>query len=275
MDKKAFHKKKKFGQHFLTSDQVPRRMISGSDIDKNCGVLEIGPGLGILTAELLNVAGKVVSVEIDDELIPILNKRFDGNEQFKLIKDDILKIDLSVLIREEFQDMPVCVCANLPYYITTPIVMTLLESELPFSSITVMVQKEVASRLCAAKGSPEYGAVTVAVNYYSSVKRLFIVPAGAFSPPPKVDSAVIIFRPHGANIRRASDEKLFFDIVKSAFSQRRKTLLNALYPLFSERFSKEMLSSLLDCQGFSGQTRGECLSVDDFMRIVDKINKYK
>ena len=181
-----YRKKKKFGQNFLTSPAIPKKIVTQSGFDKSYGVLEIGAGQGILTEELANTVGKVVSVEIDSDLMECLSKRFGEIDNVKIINQDILETDLEALKNEYFEGLVPAVCANLPYYITTPIIMKLLESKL-FSKITVMVQKEVASRLTAKKGEAEYGAITAVCNYYASVKRLCNVPAGAFSPPPKVD----------------------------------------------------------------------------------------
>ena len=266
-----FVKKKKYGQNFLTSDRIPARIAAESGITPECGVLEIGPGLGVLTKQLLACAKKVVSVEIDEELIPILNEKFADEPNFALINQDILTVDLDMLIQEHFPDMPVCVCANLPYYITTPILMKLLEGNHGFRTITVMVQKEVAQRLCSKCGDSEYGAITASVNYYASVKRLFPVKAGSFSPPPKVDSAVIRFDLYETPPVTPCDTETFFAVIKAAFAQRRKTLLNALSTAFSDRLSRDELSKIIEEAGLPQDIRGEKTDNKTLCFISDKI----
>ena len=266
-----FIKKKKYGQNFLTSDRIPARIAAESGITSECGVIEIGPGLGVLTKQLLSVAKKVVAIEIDEELIPILNEKFAQHDNFLLINKDILEIDLGKLIEEQFAGMPVCVCANLPYYITTPILMKLLEGKHGFRTITVMVQKEVAQRLCSKCGDSEYGAITASVNYYSSVKRLFPVKAGSFSPPPKVDSAVIRFDLYDTPPITPADENTFFAVIRAAFAQRRKTLLNALCTAFGDRLSREQLADFISEAGLKPDVRGEKTDNKTLCFISDKI----
>ena len=266
----AFKKKKQYGQNFLTNAAIPRRIAEESGITKDDCVIEIGPGFGILTRELCERAKKVVAVEIDGELIGILNEKFAETPNFKLINADILKTDIKRLIKDEFGESEVCVCANLPYYITSEIVMSLLEGRYGFKSITVMVQKEVAERFTSKPGEDGYGAITAAINYYSDCKRLFIVKAGSFDPKPKVDSAVIKFTLYKTPPVQVSDEKLFFTFIKAAFSQRRKTLVNALYSAFSDIRSKEDLTSLLQSLGYSPNVRGEELSINDFAAIANR-----
>lgn len=266
-----FVKKKKYGQNFLTSDRIPARIAAESGITEDCGVIEIGPGLGVLTKQLLAVAKKVVAVEIDSELIPILTEKFSDNPNFGLINEDILNVDLNKLIEDHFPGMPVCVCANLPYYITTPILMKLLEGKHGFRTITVMVQKEVAQRLCSKCGDDEYGAITASVNYYASVKRLFPVKAGSFSPPPKVDSAVIRFDLYDTPPVTPADENTFFAVIRAAFAQRRKTLLNALSAAFSDRLSRDELAKIIEDAGLSHDVRGEKTDNKTLCFISDKI----
>ena len=267
----GFVKKKKYGQNFLTSDRIPARIAAESGITSECGVIEIGPGLGVLTKQLLAVAKKVVAIEIDTELIPILTEKFADEENFRLINEDVLNVDLDKLIAEHFPDMPVCVCANLPYYITTPILMKLLEGKHGFRTITVMVQKEVAQRLCSKCGDSEYGAITASVNYYASVKRLFPVKAGSFSPPPKVDSAVIRFDLYDAPPVTPVDENTFFAVIRAAFAQRRKTLLNALCTAFSDRLSRDELAAIITEAGLTQDVRGEKTDNKTLCFISDKI----
>lgn len=266
-----FTKKKKYGQNFLTSDRIPARIAAESGITKECGVIEIGPGLGVLTQQLLNTAKKVLAVEIDEELIPILNDKFADTENFHLINEDILNIDLGKLLEEHFSGMPVCVCANLPYYITTPIIMKLLEGKHGFKTITVMVQKEVAQRLCSKCGDSEYGAITASVNYYASVKRLFAVKAGSFSPPPKVDSAVIRFDLYDTPPVTPVDEETFFAVIRAAFAQRRKTLLNALCTAFSDRIPREVIADIIAEAKLDPDIRGEKTDNKTLCFISDKI----
>lgn len=267
----GFVKKKKYGQNFLTSDRIPARIAAESGITSECGVIEIGPGLGVLTKQLLAVAKKVVAIEIDTELIPILTEKFADEENFRLINEDVLNVDLDELIAEHFPDMPVCVCANLPYYITTPILMKLLEGKHGFRTITVMVQKEVAQRLCSKCGDSEYGAITASVNYYASVKRLFPVKAGSFSPPPKVDSAVIRFDLYDTPPVTPVDENTFFAVIRAAFAQRRKTLLNALCTAFSDRLSRDELAAIITEAGLTQDVRGEKTDNKTLCFISDKI----
>ena len=266
-----FVKKKKYGQNFLTSDRIPTRIAAESGITEECGVIEIGPGLGVLTKQLLAIAKKVVAIEIDTELIPILTEKFSNNPNFCLINEDILNVDLNKLIEEYFPGMPVCVCANLPYYITTPILMKLLEGKHGFQTITVMVQKEVAQRLCSKCGDSEYGAITASVNYYASVKRLFPVKAGSFSPPPKVDSAVIRFDLYDTPPITPADEATFFSVIRAAFAQRRKTLLNALCTAFSDRLSKDTISEIIADAKLPQDVRGEKTDNKTLCFISDKI----
>ena len=268
-----FTKKKALGQNFLTSDNIPIRIASVCGADENTGVIEIGPGMGILTKQLLNISPKVVAIEIDEELIPHLNSRFQGCDNFKLINQDVLKCDLDGIIETEFGGMECCVCANLPYYITTPIVMKLLEGNYSFKSITVMVQKEVADRLAAKPKEEGYGAITASVNYYARVVKHFKVGAANFSPKPKVDSAVISIIPYKDKPVKPICEKTFFEVVKGAFATRRKTLVNSLSSVFGNRLSKEALLSIIT-ESHSPTVRGEELSVAELALISDKIQKH-
>lgn len=267
---KDFTKKKAYGQNFLTSDNIPIRIAEVCGADENTGVIEIGPGMGILTKQLLARAAKVVAIEIDDELVPYLNERFGHNERFKLINRDVLKCDLAEIIRSEFEGLDCIVCANLPYYITTPIIMTLLEGGHSFKSITVMVQKEVADRLASAPGGEGYGAITASVSYYAKVVKRFKVGAANFSPRPKVDSAVISIIPYEDKPVKPLCEKTFFDVVRAAFATRRKTLVNSLSGSFSSRLSKEEIASIV-ASAHSPTVRGEELSVAELAAISDRI----
>ena len=267
----VFNKKKALGQNFLTSDKIPIRIAEACGADKGCGVIEIGPGMGILTKQLALRAAKVVAIEIDEELIPILTERFANTDNVKVINQDVLKCDIAAIIKENFEGLDCAVCANLPYYITTPIIMALLEGDYGFKSITIMIQKEVAERLCAKAGSATYGAVTAAVNYYASVKKQFNVGAANFSPKPKVDSAVITITPYKDKPVKPVNEKLFFKVLKAAFATRRKTLVNSLSTAFST-ISKGDIQSIVSAY-HSPTVRGEELSVAELAEISDEINK--
>lgn len=219
---------KKFGQNFLIDPHVLDKIINAAEITKEDCVIEIGPGIGSVTQALIDNAGKVISIEIDDQLIPILTEQFGGCENFRLIHKDVLKVDLHKLIAEESPNRRIKVVANLPYYITTPIIMMLLEHNLPIESITVMVQKEVADRMASGPGSKQYGAITVAMKYYCDTYLVANVPQNCFMPRPNVDSAVIKLTLHQEPIVDINDEEQLLKIIKAAFSQRRKTLLNTL-----------------------------------------------
>ncbi len=266
-----FKKKKQYGQNFLTSSAIPKRIAAESGITPEDCVIEIGPGFGILTKELSAIAHKVVAIEIDAELMDILPEKLAGCNNVKIINADILKTDVKKLIDDEFEGRNVCVCANLPYYITTDIVMKLLEGEYGFKTITVMVQKEVAERFCSKAGSSNYGAITAAISYYASVKRLFTVKAGSFDPKPNVDSAVIRFDIYQKPPVLPINKGTLFAVIKSAFSQRRKTLLNSLYSTFGNHIQKEALLSIIKECGFSETVRGEELDIQGFSKISDEI----
>lgn len=266
--------RKEFGQNFLTNRIIPE------DIADNCAdttdrlILEIGPGIGCLTQELAIRYKRVVAVEIDKGLIPVLDKTLAEYDNVTVINDDIMKIDLEALIAEYSDGMPVSVCANLPYYITTPILMRLLESGVKFSSITVMVQNEVASRLVAKPGSADYGAITAVLGYYGEARKLFKVSAGCFVPAPKVDSAVVRIDIFDSPKYNVVDERLFRNLIKAAFEMRRKTLQNAISAKFSQ-YSKEEIASAIASIGHDEKVRGERLSTEDFARLSDVLSKIK
>lgn len=263
---------KKFGQNFLIDPHVLNKIILSAEISKEDCVLEIGPGIGSVTEELILRAGKVISVEIDHQLIPILEKQFNHAPHFKLIHKDILKVDLKKLIADESPNKKIKVVANLPYYITTPIIMALLENELPIENITVMVQKEVAERLAAGPGSKQYGAITVAVNYYCTPYLAANVPRNCFMPRPNVDSAVLKLALNEEPPVSLKNKNQFFRIIKAAFSQRRKTLLNALAANGELDLDKEHLKQLLDESGIGASTRGETLSLEKFAFLSDYLD---
>lgn len=272
LNKHPFIFQKKFGQNFLIDPHVLNKIITSANITKEDYVIEIGPGIGSVTQALLEAAKKVISVEIDNQLIPILTEQFKSYENFLLIHKDIMKINLKELIETECFNKKVKVVANLPYYITTPIIMMLLEEELPIESITVMVQKEVAQRLAGMPGTKQYGAITVAVNYYADTYLVANVPRNCFMPRPNVDSAVIKLTLKDNQDFMVYDKKQMFRIVKAAFLQRRKTLLNTLYENADLGLDKDTLKKLLDESKIGSSTRGETLSLEDFARLSNYID---
>lgn len=258
---------KSLGQNFLINPTVCPRMAEACGADCDTGVLEIGAGIGVLTAELAKRAKKVVSLELDTRLIPVLAETLGEFSNVEVLNADVLKLDLNKLIDDCFQGMHVAVCANLPYYITSPVIMALLESRIPVDAVTVMVQKEAAARLCAPVGSRDAGAVTVAVNYYAQAEKLFDVSAGSFMPAPKVDSSVIRL-----NIRKeppveVSDEKFFFRVIKAAFGQRRKTASNSLSAGLG--IPKDKVSSAIAAAGFEPSVRAESLTMQELARLSE------
>ncbi len=263
---------KALGQNFLINPSVCPRMAEAAVTDDNTGVLEIGPGVGVLTNELLKRAKKVVAVELDKRLIPVLDETLGEYENLKVIHADVMELDLNRLIEEEFAGMRAVVCANLPYYITSPILMKLLEDRLPVESITVMVQKEAAARLCAAEGSRESSAITAAVRYYAEPELLFHVSAGSFMPAPKVDSAVIRLTLREQEWKPL-DEQMMFSVIKAAFAQRRKTVLNSISSSLS--IDKNELSDILESAGIDPSARAEKLTLRDFARISDAMIRRK
>lgn len=228
LERHGFHFSKALGQNFIVNPSVCPRMAEECGIDSESGVIEIGAGIGVLTAELAKRAKKVVCIELDRRLFPILDETLADFDNIELVCGDVLEADLAGLIKEKFGDMPVYICANLPYYITSPVIMKLLESRLPLSAVTVMVQREAAARLCVKVGSKNSGSVTVAVDYYAEAKKLFDVSAGSFMPAPKVDSSVIRLDIRKAPAVEVCDEKFFFSMVHAAFGQRRKTAANSI-----------------------------------------------
>lgn len=260
---------KSLGQNFLVNPEVCPQMAEYAVTDENMGVIEIGAGVGVLTKELAKLAKKVVSIELDTGLLPILGETLGEFENIEIINEDVLKADLHKIIKEHFGDMKVAVCANLPYYITSPVIMKLLESRLPLENITVMVQKEAADRLCAEVGSRTAGAVTVSVDYYSEAEKLFDVFRDSFIPSPKVDSAVIQLKVRKEPEINISDEKLFFRMVKAAFAQRRKTALNSLSAGMS--IPKEKIAQAINNAGFRPDLRAESLSMEDLAKLSNAI----
>ncbi len=270
-EKHGFSFSKTLGQNFLVNPSVCPKIAEMGNASENFGVIEIGTGVGVLTKELASRAKKVVAIEIDSRLLPILDETLSEFDNVTIINDDVMKIDLAKIIEEHFQGMEVAVCANLPYYITSPIIMMLLEKKLPISSITVMVQKEAATRLTAALGTREVGAVTVAVRYYSEPKLLFNVSRGSFMPSPNVDSAVIRLDLHKDYPYENVNSEKFFKVVRGAFSQRRKTLLNSLSSSLS--LSKELTKEAILRADLQENIRPEQMLMDDFIRVTNQLEE--
>lgn len=267
--KYGFHFSKSKGQNFLTQRWVPERIVRASGIDKTCGVIEIGPGFGPLTQELCQKAGKVVAIELDQTLRPVLQETVGEFSNLEILFADALKTDLPAMVAEEFSGLRPAACANLPYYITSPVLTKLLESRC-FSLITVMVQKEVAQRICAAPGSGDYSAFTVLCNYHAQPELLFDVPASCFLPQPKVTSAVVCLKVRTEPPAELLDERTFFRTVRAAFAQRRKTLLNALSSGFSELGKSELAETLHTCS-ISPMVRGETLDIPSFAALSNAL----
>ena len=268
-----FRFSKSLGQNFLIDEGALAGILSGADISEDDCVLEIGPGFGTLTQRLCGAAKKVVCVEIDKTVIPILEENLKDFDNFEIINDDVMKIDIKSLAEEKFGTENVKVAANLPYYITTPIIMMLLESKVKFKSITVMVQKEVAKRLCASEGTKDFGAISLAVQYFCNANYLFDVPNTSFMPPPKVTSTVVRLDLLDKPRVSVKKEEMFFKTVKASFAQRRKTLLNALSNAGFSGFSKAEISEILKNIGIDEKRRGETLSIDEFARLADALTK--
>ena len=271
LEKNGFRFSKSLGQNFIVNPTVCPRMAEECGIDENSGVVEVGPGFGVLTTELAKIAKKVVSVELDTRLLPILADTLSDFDNVKIINDDILKVDLHKLIAEEFAGMDVYICANLPYYITSPVIMSLLESKLPVKSITVMVQKEAAQRLCARVGSRDSGAVTVAVDYYAQAEKLFDVSKGSFMPSPKVDSSVIKLNIRQKPLIEMDNEKFFFDVVRASFGQRRKTAVNSLSAGLG--MPKDKIAAALKACGFDENVRAEVFTMEEFAALTKELEK--
>ena len=269
LNKYQFTFQKKFGQNFLIDTHVLEKIISAAGITEEDFVLEIGPGIGTMTQYLASAAREVCAVEIDKSLIPILEDTLKDYDNVTVINQDILKVDIAELAREKNQGKPIKVVANLPYYITTPIILGLFESHVPVESITVMVQKEVADRMQVGPGTKDYGALSLAVQYYAEPYIVANVPPNCFMPRPKVGSAVIRLTRHKEPPVRVKDEKLLFGIIRASFNQRRKTLANGLKNYEGLPFTKEEIEEAISQCGFSPSVRGEALSLKEFAMLAD------
>jgi len=260
---------KKFGQNFLIDGHVLDKIIAGAGVTKDDMVLEIGPGIGTMTQYLAEVAGKVVAVEIDRNLLPILQETLADYDNVKVIHADVLSLDLEKLVQEENGGRPIKVVANLPYYITTPIIMALFEQHVPLANVTVMVQKEVAARMKSGPGSKDYGALSLAVQYYAEPYIVANVPCNCFMPRPNVDSAVIRLTRYEEPPVQVKDEKMLFKIIRASFNQRRKTLQNGLNNSSELNFTKDQIAAAIAEAGFSPSVRGEALTLEQFARLTD------
>lgn len=263
----GFRFSKSLGQNFLTAAWVPARIADSCGVDSESCALEIGPGMGCLTEQLSLRADKVCAIELDRALFPVLEETLAHCDNVDIVQGDVLKCDLAGICREQFGDAPVYACANLPYYITTPAISALLAAR-SFEAITVMVQKEVAERICAPAGTSDYSAFSIYIAYYADAEILFHVPRDCFVPQPKVDSAVVRLVPRGAPPVPVCNEKLFFSLVKAAFGQRRKTLTNALTSVLGASLGKDGIVQLIADCGFDARIRGEKLSLADFAKLT-------
>ena len=275
LKKHQFTFQKKFGQNFLIDPHVLDKIISAAEITKEDFVLEIGPGIGTMTQYLAEAAREVTAVEIDRNLIPILSETLSAYDNVQIINEDVLKLDLAALAKERNGGKPIKVVANLPYYITTPIIMGLFEGGVPIESITVMVQKEVAMRMQAGPGTKDYGALSLAVQYYAAPYLAANVPPNCFMPRPNVGSAVIRLTRYAEPAVKAKDEKLMFALIRASFNQRRKTLQNGLNNSQELSFTKEQIAEAIEKMGLSPSVRGEALTLEQFAKLSDLLAEVK
>lgn len=272
--KHNFTIQKKYGQNFLIDEHVLSKIVSAAELTKDDYAVEIGPGIGTLTQYLCEGARYVTAVEIDKDLIPILNETLSQYDNYEVINEDILKVDLKSLVDAHSDGKPCKVVANLPYYITTPIIMALLESRMPIESITVMVQKEVADRMMVGPGTKDYGALSLAVQYYAVPYIVANVPQNCFMPRPNVDSAVIRLTLHKEPPVKADNENLMFKLIRASFNQRRKTLVNGIANFNELSFTKEQVANALKAIGQSETVRGETFDLEQFALLANELNKY-
>ena len=269
IQKYDFDFQKKFGQNFLIDERVLEKIISAAEVNKDDFVLEIGPGIGTMTQYLAENAREVMAVEIDKNLIPILSDTLSAYDNVSILNADILKVDIAKIVEEKNGGKPVKVVANLPYYITTPIIMGLFESHVPIDSITVMVQKEVADRMQVGPGTKDYGALSLAVQYYAKPYIVANVPPNCFMPRPKVGSAVIRLERYEEPPVKVKDEKLMFRIIRASFNQRRKTLANGLKNSAELDYTKEEIEAAIEALGRGASIRGEALTLEEFAKLAD------
>lgn len=270
LNKYKFTFKKSLGQNFLVDVNILQNIVKHAGIDKDAGAIEIGPGIGALTEQLAIHADKVVAFEIDQRLLPILKDTLGDYSNINLIHQDILEANVKEVIKENFApDQKVHVVANLPYYITTPILMKLIQDKLPVSSITVMIQKEVAERMAAEPNTKSYGSLTIALQYYTEAEVVMVVPKTVFMPQPNVDSAILKLNLREKPPVHVQDEDFFFDIIKASFAQRRKTLQNNLKSFFKDKYDKDMITDILLQSGIDAKRRGESLSIKEFAHLAN------
>ena len=274
VEKYGFSFKKNFGQNFLVDERVLGKIVSSAEISKDDVVIEVGPGIGTLTQALAKEAYKVVAVEIDTTLVPILGELLSDFDNIEIINEDILKVDVNA-IAEKYPDKKIKMVANLPYYITTPIIMNVLENHIPVESITVMIQKEVAYRMKAQPSTKDYGSLSLAVQYYCEPYLVANVPQNCFMPRPNVDSAVIKLTVMDKPKVQVNNEKFMFEFIKAAFSQRRKTLVNCIFSSGLLTLSKDEIGKMLNGLGYDERVRGESLTLEDYGKITDEAEKYK
>jgi len=270
LQRHGFTLKKSLGQNFLIDPNILNKIVTAADLDTSKGALEIGPGIGALTQQLAKIAGGVVAVEIDQRLLPLLEETLSAYPHASVVHGDVLKVDLKELFEQHFAAFSkVSVVANLPYYITTPIIMKLLEEKLPLENIVVMIQKEVAERMSAKPGGKDYGSLSIAVQYYCEPEIVTIVPHTVFIPQPNVDSAVIKLKVRSAPPVTVTDESFFFEVVQASFVQRRKTIYNNLASRFFTKETKSQLEAILHEAGIEPSRRGETLSIEEYARLSD------
>lgn len=271
MKKYGFKFSKSLGQNFLKDENIVNEIISYSDLNEDDIVIEVGPGIGVMTENIAKKVKKVIAIEIDKNLIPILNETLKNYNNVEIINEDVLKVNLNELKETYFPNIKPKIIANLPYYITTPIIMNFLESNFDFQSMVVMMQKEVAERITSKPGNKIYGTISVAVQYYATPILVLTVPKESFVPQPKINSAVLKLVPHDSCLTKVMDHKLFLKTIKGAFSTRRKTLLNSL----SNVFNKDAAKKALELSGINPNKRGETLSVEEFARLSNAFSKIK
>lgn len=271
IQKYSFHFQKKYGQNFLIDSNILDKIIGSAEITKEDCVLEIGPGIGTMTQYLAEEAREVIAVEIDKNLIPILEDTLSAYPNVSIINEDILKVDINQIVQERNGGKPIKVVANLPYYITTPIIMALFESHVPLQSITIMVQKEVADRMQVGPGTKDYGALSLAVQYYAKPEIITRVPAACFMPRPNVDSTVIRLNRYEQPRVQVADEKYLFALIRASFNQRRKTLANGLSNAGNLGVNRKIVEETLEEMGLSAMVRGEALTLEQFAELSDRL----